>query len=887
MEMYALKIKDVFDKLDTDEKGLSSDEANNRLNKYGKNIIGGEHKGVGRSHIFFEQWANPLILILIFAGVVSFFLGEHLDAYIILGTALVNVLVGFIQEDKANRSLEKLRSMIRFDAVILRDGHKKLVPSEDIVIGDVLFLSAGDKVQADARIFKLTDFEVNESTLTGESELIKKQIKPTATGVSVGDRRSMVHRGTVISKGEAYCVVTATGVATELGQITSLVEKTVDDETPLQKQLGHLGRQISILVTVIIIAVVIIGHFSVRIDYSFLQLFQTAVALAVAAIPEGLVISLTVILAIGMQCILKRGSLVRRLVATETLGSVSVICTDKTGTLTEGQMKLASITTVDDEISQKKLKNLVIDSYQPKNNFERAILVGTLTNTATIENYKSVDKSSKVIGDSTDIALLYAGYDAGINIDKLNEVYEEVSNIPFTSENMYTASLRKNGEINYIAVKGAPEVIINRCSYYLGKDGNKLLFDDKIKDIILDKQKKLAVQGFRVIGIAERIIPNISKKLEKDIFELTFIGLMALRDPIRKDVASTIKIAHKAHIKVIMITGDHKDTAFSIAKEIGLTNNEDDVLEGKFLENLSLVDLKATLQNVRVFARVEPKHKIAIVEALQSMGEVVAMTGDGVNDAPALKGADVGIALGSGTDVAKETADLVLINDSIGTIVSAVEEGRRIYQNIKKVVFYLITGSFSQVLIVVGAILTGFPIPLTPVQILWGNIIEDTFLSIALSFDRGDKDNMKDKPRDKNEKLIDNELKVATLAKSVLGNIVLFGIFVYIYTTTKDLALARTMVFVGFSIDSLFFIFSVRSLRKMIWQVNILDNLYLLGAVGFCWVLLLSAVYFPPFSALLRTVPLTLDHWLILLMFGVWVVTINEVVKYVFIARNK
>jgi P-type Ca2+ transporter type 2C len=885
MRAHAQSVKEVLKNLNTSIEGLTPEEANRRLGERGRNIISKGSRKTSSIHIFVKQWVDPLILILCLAGIVSYIMGEYLDAYIILGTAFVNSLIGFIQENKANNAFEKLQSMVRFEAVVMRGGEKYSISSEEIVVGDILYLSAGDKVQADARIVSLEELEVNESALTGEADSVKKQSGAVMVDVTVGDRKSMIHRGTIVTNGEAVVVVTATGLDTELGQIATLVEETQDEQTPLQVQLGILSRQIGVIVSVIIVLVVVLGHLSTRADYTFLELFQTAVALAVAAIPEGLAISLTVVLAIGMQAILKRGSLVRKLVAAETLGSVTIICTDKTGTLTAGKMRVETFVSPGYELSSDAMSEMSIDITRPRDQAEEALLMGVLTNSASIQN-REVDRSNwQIIGDTTDGALLYAGEEVGIDTSRIGDIYREVARLPFSSERMYMASMRAYSEGGILAVKGAPEVILEMCGEYYA-DGIDLSLDDTAHESILAEQDRLTKAGYRVIAVARKRYSHCPDGIAGDMGGLVFLGLFALRDPLRADVIETIRIARGAGIRVVMITGDHANTAYSIARSIGLVDSRDQVMEGRMVETLSLVDMKSVLSNIKVFARVEPRHKVRIVESLQSMGETVAMTGDGVNDAPALKGADIGVALGSGSDVAKETADLVLLDDSFSTIVSSIEEGRRIYDNIKKVVLYLVSGSFLEVFIVIGSIIIGLPVAILPVQILWVNIVQDTFPNIALAFDRASSGSMALPPRRKGDRLMDRRVKVMTVVKSVFGGLVFLSLFIYIYRTTGDIDLARTMVFVGLGVDALIFIFSMRNLHKPIWHINPFSNLHLLGAVAFGWFMIISAVHFPPFSVIMRTEVLSLSQWLLVLCVGVFNTLVLEAVKVVFIYRE-
>jgi P-type Ca2+ transporter type 2C len=877
---HAKIITQLYDELQASEDGLASNEVVKRIKREGQNVLPTNKSYLSTTKIFFSQWKSPLLLILLVAGAVSGFLGELIDMTVIFITAGINALIGFFQENKANNALKKLSKLIQYDALLLRDGKKKLIPSTEIVAGDILYLEAGDKVQADGRIISCTSFEVNEAPLTGEVEPIKKNPKKISEKASLGDRTNMVYRGTTIMNGTAVVLVTAIGKNTELGSIATLVKETADDETPLQLQLKKLSKKLGLIVILMAVVIFVVGTFFGK-DTTPLHMFETAVAVAVAAVPEGLVISLTVILAIGMRFILKKKALVRKLVAAETLGSVSVICTDKTGTITEGRMGFVRLISDCTEFDLTKA-DIDVDS-SDNEDLRLALRVGSLCNDAALSERET---GTVYVGDSTDIAFIQKGEQLGLRKQALDDVYHRIDAIPFDSERKYMATLNVVDAVRHIYIKGAPEVLIKKCTSFVCNGKTKKL-TKKEKDFFINKIEELSLEGFRLILLGRKKVKETKNKVaDRDLSSLELIGIAVLADPLRKDVAQTIKKAEEAGIRTIMITGDHVNTAMSIAKQVGLPFDKKYVFDGAKLSKISDEKLQDVVLDARIFARVDPIHKIRIVQALQANGHVVAMTGDGVNDAPAIKGADIGIALGSGTDVAKETADMVLLDDSFATIVSSVEEGRGIYQNIKKVVLYLLSGSFAEVILILGSILAGMPVAALPAQILWINIIEDSFPNIALAFDKGDKENMQDPPRDRSEGIIDKEMKTMIILKSIFANVVLFGLFVYFYQTTGDIALTRTIVFVGFAVDSLFYIFSIRSLRHMVWQSSPFSNVYLLLAVGFGWLMLISAIYVPQLQLLLRTVPLEPQHWIIMLAFGLFNLVLIEAIKFIFIIRQ-
>jgi len=885
MQNYEGSIAQKLKELQVDDSvGLSAKQIAKNREVCGRNILIKTKTHTGKTALFFSQFKSALMIILIVAGLISGALGEYVDMTVILVTAFFNVIIGYVQESKANDALDKLSKMITYKVLVLRDGKRVLVESTDLVPGDMLILEAGSKIQADARIVEAVECSANESALTGESEPVSKHTKELSGTVAVGDRSNMLHSGTVLQSGTAKAVVVATGSETEIGKIATLVKDTTDDDTPLQQQLAKLSKSLGILIVFISIGIFAIGMlFAEPGDRTFVHMFETAVSVAVAAIPEGLAISLTVILAIGMRFILKRRSLVRKLVAAETLGSVSVICTDKTGTITEGKMRVTHMLTAEETLDKTDIEHL-----SPKRKAHAdavlALRIGILANDGSIDQKSSDDIARwEYVGDTTDIALIYAGAHAGMNKFTLDDSSPRLATIPFTSKRKYMASLHQVGQANSMYIKGAPERIL-AVSTHVEIGGERKKLTDAARKEWQERMDRLTDRGLRLIGIAYKDVKNKGQLDESDVGSLTLVAIVALSDPLRSDVKETLKVARHAGIKIAMITGDHVKTAAAIGKQVGLSDGK--IFDGAQLEHMTDEELRAAVPHVSIFARVDPVHKIRIVRAFQSLGEVVAMTGDGVNDAPALKGADIGVALGSGTDVAKETADMVLLDDGFSTIVASIEEGRTIYQNIKKVVLYLLSGSFAEVILITGSIVGGFPVAALPAQILWINLVEDAFPNIALAFDKGDKENMSDKPRKKSEKLIDKEMKTMIILKSIVANIILFALFVWFYKTTGDIDKTRTIVFVGFGIDALFYIFSIRSLRHMIWQYNPFNNKYLLLAVGFGWLMLIAAVHAPVLQFFLKTVPLTLGEWGIMLAFGLSNVILIEAVKWVFLVRN-
>lgn len=875
MQYYAQSITDTLRALATSQKGLSTKEIQQKRKKYGANKLPVSRIKVTKAKIFLSQFSNILMIILIAAGVISGLLGEIIDMTVIFITVAINAVVGFIQENKANNALEQLNHMIKFQALVLRDEKKVLVDSAEIVPGDILFVQAGDKIQADGRIIEQTEFHVNESALTGESEPVKKSVEKIAENSSLGDQKNMVHRGTVVESGRATVVVTAIGAETALGKIAKLVKQTADEQTPLQRAIASMSKMIGIIVAIISVTILFIGLFVSH--YEFVEMFEIAVALAVAAIPEGLAISLTVILAIGMSFILKHRALVRKLVSAETLGSVSVICTDKTGTLTEGKMTIEKIVTASESADVDGIASILAKEKGHQSAVHETLLASFLANDGTVNHTNGKMFFS---GDTTDTAILSAGHALGWSQELLSSEFPRIDEVPFSSSRMHMATLHREGKQYIVYGKGALEVIIDSCTKIF-IDGKEKTLTKKIKEEMKEKEAAMAQTGLRVIAVFSK--KHSSEKIGKEYLQgATLLGLIALTDPLRNDVPETLQRTTHAGIRTIMITGDHVKTAKYIGQQLGFSHGDKDVFDGTQLETITDLELKQVVARASIFARVDPIHKIRIVQALQANGEVVAMTGDGVNDAPAIKGADIGVALGSGTDVAKETADMVLLDDSFRTIVDAVEEGRTMYQNIRKVILYLLAGSFASVILVSVSLLFGLPLPVLPVQILWVNIVEDAFPTMALAFDPGDKENMREAPRKRDEYIINSEMLAMIIAKSILANVALVAIFYYTWVTTGDIALTRTVVFVGLGIDALFFIFAIRSLRHMVWQMSPINNRYLLGAIGLGWAMLLLAIYWSPLQVLLRTVPLGLSHWLLMISFGIFNLILIECVKIIF-----
>jgi Ca2+-transporting ATPase len=869
MDWHAKEIEKIFHELKTNENGLTSEEAMRRLKKFGLNKLP-EEKKITKPQIFFRQFKSLLVYILLIAALVTLFLKEFVDTGVILAAVFLNTLVGFLQESKAEKIIERLRLMLEHKAKVIGDGYEHEIKAEEIVPGDVILIEAGDKVPADARLIEAKNLQITEAVLTGESAPSTKAASTLAPGVPLPDRENMIYTGTSVVRGRGKAVVVETGSRTELGKIALMVRETKEEQTPLQKQLANFSKWLAAILSFICLVIFLFGILQGR---PLVEMFLTAVAVAVAAIPEGLLISLTVILAIGMQKILKENALVRKLIAAETLGSVSVICSDKTGTLTLGKMMVDHIFTIT-QSEKTKMK---------------ALEIGLLCNNAVIENPEDELKDWIIFGDPTEQALLLAAVSAGLDKKELEKAMPRLDEIPFDEEKKFMATLhqiRKSEIRNLIYAKGAPEKIMAMS--------DQLEMDGKIKRLTQKDVQKfrkeidyLASRGLRLLAVAYKEVKNLEKISEKDLTDLIFVGLVALKDPLRPEANEAIRLCREVGIRPILVTGDHQLTAKTIAREVNLPVEEKNILEGSELDKISDKEFYKILKDIDVYARVEPRHKMRIIEAWQAKGEVVAMTGDGVNDAPALKKADIGVALGSGTDVAKEAADIVLLDNNFKTIVKAVERGRVIFENIRKVVTYLLSDSFTEVILVGGSLLLGLPLPVLAAQILWVNLIEDSLPSIALAFEPEEERLMKEKPRKKTEPILNNEMKVIIFIIGIFTDLLLLGLFYYFWNLYQDINYVRTIIFLGLGSNSLFYVWGCRSLRFSVWHENPFKNKFLNFSVIFGFLMFFIALYVPFFQKILRTMPLGIFEWGVIISLGLINLILIEIVKYIFIRKKE
>lgn len=869
--------EEVLSKLDSDQKGISSTQAKERLSQHGPNQLESPTKP-SPLKIFIGKFKDYMVLVLIFAAIISFIAGETTNAYVILGIVVLVAIIGFVQEYKAEKAMEALREMVAPEADVIRDGQMSTIPAADLVPGDVVFLEAGDKVPADGRILEVTSLQVIESSLTGESMPVEKLAQTLPEDMALADRKNMVFMGTIISQGNCRAIVTATGLGTELGRISGLM-KQEQAEPPLKIKLQQLAKRQAFLVMVIS-AIVFILMFSRGLPV--IDALIASIALAVAGIPEALPFIVTLALAFGTQAMAKKNAIIRRLPEVETLGSTTVICTDKTGTLTTGEMTLREIRTY------RKIE-VTGAGYDPSGQFisqgaklepteedlARILKIGVHANNSAIER---ANGGWRVVGDPTEGALIVAAKKAGI-LDKTRDGSSRFIEYPFDSERMRMTTVDEVHREGYIvSMKGAPEVVLSHCTKTTTPNGTKTLTEEDRRSILADADD-MAENALRVLALAWKPISN-NDPVEVDCMEsgLIFAGLTGMMDPPRKEVPEAIRVSKMAGIRTVMITGDHRLTARAIGKELGIGNGE--VIEGVQLDRMSSEDLREHIDDVSVFARVTAEHKVRIVEALKARGHIVAMTGDGVNDAPALTAADIGVAMGrTGTEVTKEASDMVIADDNFATIVSAIEEGRRIFDNIRKGTSYLLSVSFAELATIFFAVALGFPLPLLAAQILWINVVAEEFPAIGLALEPSHSDIMKRKPRDPKESMPSRPLMIYTLgiaATIVAGTL---GMYIITLQSNPDLSYARTVAFVGLGFFTVYNAYSSRSLQESVFRMNPLGNKTLLIGIAASILAILAVVYIPFMQFIFETRPLTSESWILILITGLVVVLAAEVMK--------
>lgn len=880
---HSFGLAKLYEELSSSPDGLSEKEARERLSRIGPNALP-KKVGVRWPLILFRQFRSPLVYLLVIAGAITLFVGEARDAYIIFGSVALTVVFGYVQEAKAERTLRELSSLVKRSVRVLRGGVSHEIDSEFLVPGDIIFIGEGDRIAADARLIEVNNFQTEEAALTGEFAPIKKILGELKEGVQISDRTSMVFMGTLASYGRARAVVVETGIRTQLGEIARTLESIKEGPSVLQKRIGRLAQIISISLAFIVIPLFIFGFLK---DMDTVELFTTLVAVAVAAIPESLLITVTAILAIGMIRLLRGRALVRRLVSAETLGNTTVICVDKTGTFTRGEMQVTQMYTEEDNAKSR----------------EFALLAAMYANEAYIENPFDEAQDWHIKGDPTERAIIRAGIEAGLAKKYLENEKKILDELPFESENRYMATLVREQDTTSVFFKGAPETILEHAHLVWRWDESTsrehiVAMDKEQKEKFQNTYTELSKGGLRLLAVAYRTEFESEEKngregvysfsdIEKPLHNLIFVGFLAFSDPLRPRARESVVRAQESGVKVVMITGDHKFTALNIAKKLGLSVAETHILEGIDLQKMGDDELQKIVDKIFVYARILPKDKLRIVKALQARGEVVAMTGDGVNDAPALKQADIGVAMGTGQDVAKEASDIIILDNNFHSIIRAIFEGRVIIDNIRKVITYLLIDSFSEVILIGFAIIMGWPLPLLAVQILWINLIEDTLPAFALSYSPPEKDVMKLKPEGKKRPLLTREMLVIIFAVGILTDVFLIGIFAAFLGYGYDIVYVRTVVFAALAIDSLVIVFALKSLRNSIFRMDIFNNIYLLGSVFIGILFLLGAIYTPFFQELLHLTSLQPIHWLVIGALGVAELFLVESVKWFFIRKKE
>jgi len=871
------------------DQGLSTNDAAHRLSEHGPNEL--IEKGKKKAwRILLAQVKEVMILILLAAVVVSAALHEYMDAMVIFVIVVLNTLLGFWQEFKAENAMAALKKMTVPNVRVRRDGAEQQISAKDLVPGDILLIEAGNVVPADARLIEAVNLKVAEAALTGESESVDKHTRELPGGdIALADRKNMIYRGTVVTYGRGQAVVTNTGMHTELGKIATLLQDVEDEQTPLQRRLSNLGKSLAMAAVGLIIAVAELMYIQ---GAGLKETFMTAISMAVAAIPEGLPAVVTISLALGAQQMLKKKALIRQLPAVETLGSVTVICSDKTGTLTQNKMTVTGVTLPDHSYTIGE----AVTQYKEDAALGLLLLTGMLCNDAVIDE----NTENGIIGDPTEGALVVAARKAGLIEQDLKKLMPRVRELPFDSDRKRMSTVhalptssqspiidsilsaaKKQEHADYLVLsKGATDGLIDVCRHIL-INGAVEIFTEQKKTQILAENTAMAKSGIRVLGLAFRSI-GVEALDRPESYEqnLIFLGMASMLDPVRPEAIESVRICKQAGIRTVMITGDHPLTAVAIAKELGLTTN-DRFLTGQDFEKMSVEERNARIPEISVFARVSPEHKMIIIDVLQAHHQVVAMTGDGVNDAPALKSADIGVAMGiTGTDVSKESSDMVLLDDNFATIVAAVKEGRRIYDNIRKFVRYILTGNTGEIVVMIVGPLAGMPLPLLPIQILWINLVTDGVPAIALGFEEAESDVMKRPPHNPREGIF---------ARGLGWQIIIMGLIVGLisvaagYWFWKDGAGSKawqTMVFTMLTFCQMAYALCVRKQQQSLFTYSWFSNPLLLVAVGVTLALQLILIYAPFFNTVFRTTPLEWEELGVCAAGALAIILITEFKKF-------
>jgi Ca2+-transporting ATPase len=882
----SIEIAEIYRLLRSGENGLSSEGAARRLAETGPNEL--KHKPP-RSllSIFIAQFKNFLIYILIAAMLISLLIGEVVDAGIIAAIVVLNAILGAYQELQAEQSLESLQKLQVSEAYVVRDGHKIKIKAAEIVPGDVIELEAGDRVPADARVIWAAHCSVDESALTGESEPDTKVPGLLSGNVTIGDMENMIFAGTTLADGRCRAMVVRTGMSTEIGRIAGMVESGVKRETPVQISINRAGMAFGIAAIVACILIFVTGIFEGK---ALFEMFLVAVSLAVAAIPEGLPATITIIFALGVQRMARRKAIVRRLSAVETLGSTDVICSDKTGTLTQNVIVVRRLVTAQKTFEVAGTGYSAVGSFVADSSFvaggktaditadpllQELLKAGVLCNNAT---YEIMGDSRIITGDSTEVALLVAGAKAGMQKILLEDDCPRKIEVPFSAETRFMMTVNRCDSRNIAYAKGAPEVILDHCANIMTGSRAEPVTDEARRHFLRDNED-MAARGMRVLAFALKELPGTGLEniagLESG---MTFLGLAGMIDPSRPEARDSVGKCRSAGINVVMITGDQALTAASIARDIGIMDESGEVVTGAELNAMSDEELQRRVEGIKVYARASPEQKLRIVNAMQTRDHVVAMTGDGVNDAPALKNADIGVSMGiTGTDVARDASDMVLADDNFATIVSAVEEGRNIYDNVRKTVKFMFSGNIGEVLTVLLGIMLNLPLPLLAIQILWVNLITDSLPALSLSMEPPDAGLMKRRPRRRSEGIINRIMAVDLALIGLTIGLGTLGIFWWLLPAGE--VYARTMAFTTLVVFQLWNVLSCKAGEHTALSSAAFNNPYVWGAIAASFVLLATIMYVPYLQGMFKIVPLTIQDWALILLLTLPVVIIIEIRK--------
>lgn len=882
---YAMSSHATLAYLQSAKTGLSDFDASGRLAVFGKNVLQTK-KRISRVMLFVRQFYNPLIHIILIAAIILYCVGHAIDALFIVIAILINAFFSFLQEDKAERMLQHLKGEMRHCVRVVRNGQKKRIPSSDLVVGDIVDVIAGDRIAADGRLVTICDLYVNEVAVTGEWQEVQKTVAKIDQGAIISDQRNKIFAGSLVTQGCGTYVVTATGVDSEIGKISPFMEEISQEQTSLQKKFRHFSLIIS---SVILTTVTVFSVIGIMRGQLFVEIFIISIALTVSAMPGGLFSSITVILTFGMCRIAKCRSLVRRLNVSEMIGAITVICTDKTGTLTKGNMTVSHILSGANELLDFDERSF--KKYHDHNDLIghiKVLQIGALVNDAYVENL--IDPMAKPIihGRPTDRALLMSAVKVGIDVDGYRAKYALISQEFFKSDSACAVRVHEieNGKVR-IMVLGAPEKVLLHTSY-IDVHGIRMSFNSTEGKKLTRTLEELASRGLRVLACAERILTRDTYdrlKRQDRYNDLSLVGCIALKDPLRDNVEASLQKAEQAGMRLVLITGDHPNTARAVMMELGHNVSAGMLCTGREVDDMDEMRLRNIVNYVKVFARVLPEHKIRIVRALQSNGDVVAMVGNGIDDASAIKAADIGISTGESADIAKEVSDIVLIDNGLGTVISAVEQGRVIYENIRRIVISFIVDNFSMIFLFFCAVIFGWPLPLSVIQILWINIIKNGFSNIALTTEYDSKNLMFDPPRKVNETMISTPYKYFISVVLLVSGTIAVLTFWFLQISIGDVVLSRTVVFVLIAFDSLIFVYVIRSMRQSIFRKDIFDNKYINGAALLSGALLIFGIYMPPLAHFLGVVPMSGILWGVVVAVASIEVVIFEISKYFLLIR--